>query len=412
MTTRADDPTTDRRGRAATPAELIDRARALRPMLLELQEEHAELGTYSKPVHDAFVEAGLYNILRPRRYGGYEYGLDTYFRVVVEIARADPGVGWAFELASSHNWQTASFWPERAQDELFAADPYIASSRALGVGATAVRVDGGYLLSGTWDYNSGCTYGTHALQLANVDGPEGPVPHMFAVPRSEYTIVDDWGGDRVIGMQASSSNSITMKDVFVPEHMAVVYDWKDHPWGAEGTAGYQLHQNPLYLGRTQFFFFAGLISTVLGAAWAAHDEYGQLMERATSFPPRMPRSESPEYQRWYGQILSLTNAADILFFGAIDQYAALNRRWTDGGPEFSPQEDCRLRASILPVAQLAGQVVDIAFSSGGSSSVSKKGARLGKYYRDVAMYKTHLGAQFDAVYASTARFAMGQPLTL
>lgn len=397
---------------AATPEELIQRARALRPRLLELQAEHADFGSYNEEIHQEFVKAGLYDILRPRRYGGFQYGLDTFFRVVVEIGRADPGAAWAFELGASHNWQAASFYPEKAQDEMFQAAPFVASSRAISFNASAERVEGGYRLSGTWDYNSGCRWSTHAMQVAPVDMGDGkdPVPHMFVVPRSEYTIVEDWGGDRVIGLQASSSNSITMKDVFVPEHMAVVYDFKDHPWGDVGTAGYQLHKDPLYLGRTQFVFFAGLISTVLGAAWASRDEYERLLERGTSFPPRMPRTESPEYQRWYGQILSLTDAADTLFFGAIDRYAAANRRWAEGGAEFTPQEDSRLRSSLLPVAQMGIQAVDIAFSSGGSSSVAKKGSRLGKYYKDVAMYKTHIGAQFDAIYASNARFVLGQPL--
>lgn len=395
-----------------TPEELIDRARAMRPRLMELQEEHAELGSYNQETHDAFVKAGFYDILRPRRYGGFQYGWDTFFRVVVEIARADPGVGWAFELAASHNWQAASFYPEKGQDEIFKASPFVASSRAISFNSSAKRVEGGYRLSGTWDYNSGCRWGTHAMQVAPVDMGDGkePIMHMFVVPRSDYTIVDDWGGDRVIGLQASSSNSIKMEDVFVPEHMVVVYDFKDHPWGETGTQGYQLHQDSLYLGRTQFVFFAGLISAVLGAAWAARDEYERLLERGTSFPPRMPRIDSPHYQQWFGKILSLTDGADTLFFGAIDRYTAANRRWAEGGEEFTPHEDSRLRSSLLPAAQLGIEAVDLAFSHGGTSSTAMRGSRLGKYYKDVAMYKTHIGAQFDMIYASNARFMLGQPL--
>lgn len=406
--------TTDHKSstRTATPDELVERARALRPRLLELQAEHAEMGSYNEEIHEEFVAAGFYDILRPQRYGGFQYGLDTFFRVVVEIARADPGVGWAFELAASHNWQAASFYSKEGQDAMFASAPFVASSRAIAFNTSAERVEGGFRLSGTWDYNSGCRWSTHAMQVAPVDMGDGkdPVPHMFVVPRADFTIEDDWGGDRVIGLHASSSNSITVENAFVPDHMAVVYDFKDHPWGTTGTAGYQLHQDPLYLGRTQFVFFAGLISTVIGAAWAARDEYERLLERGTSFPPRMPRTESPEYQRWYGQILSLTDGADTLFFGAVDRYAAANRRWAEGGAEFTPQEDSRLRSSLLPAAHIAMQAVDIAFSSGGTSSVSKTGSRMGKYYKDVAMYKTHIGSQFDAIYASNARFVLGQPL--
>ena len=35
-----------------------------------------------------------------------------------------------------------------------------------------------------------------------------------------------------------------------------------------------------------------------------------------------------------------------------------------------------------------------------------------KYYRDVAMYKTHIAAQWDVTFGSLSRFHFGQPLVL
>src|SRR5688572_27957652 len=72
----------------------------------------------------------------------------------------------------------------------------------------------------------------------------------FAVPRSEYEILDDCGGDLVLGMRASSSNSIRVERALVPEHLRVVYDFGEHVAGEAGTIGYRLHRNPVYLGRT------------------------------------------------------------------------------------------------------------------------------------------------------------------
>jgi len=236
-----DDPTSE---------DLIGRARALKERLRELQPQHAQLGTYSEEIHDAFTQARLYDILRPKKYGGLELGLETFFRVVAEIAAADPAVGWSFELGASHPYQFSSYFGERAQDEAYAAYPFVAASRAFPMTSRVERVEGGYRLSGRWDYNSGCTYSSHFMPVAPIPREDGSAPlHMFILPRSDYTILDDWGEGRTIGLHASSSNSITIEDAFVPDHNVVPFDFRDYEWGETGTPGYRLHGNPLYLGR-------------------------------------------------------------------------------------------------------------------------------------------------------------------
>jgi len=394
-----------------TSEEVVDRARGMRERLRELHEEHARLGGYSEEIHEAFTRAQLYDILRPRRYGGLELGLQTFYRVATEIARADPAVGWAYELGASHPYQFSSYFPEQAQAEAYRSYPFVAASRAFPLQATVEQAEGGYVLSGRWDYNSGCTWSSHFMPVAPIVQPDGtPRPHMFILPRSDYTILDDWGAGRTIGLHASSSNSITVERAFVPAHNVVPFDFREYRWGRTGTPGYRLHGNPLYLGRTATMFIAGLAVTQIGAAWASLDEYERLMrQRGTSFPPRMPRTEAPEYQLWYGRIQSLTDAADALLHSSIAELARRSAAWAEGGPEFGPVEDIRLRGTVAQAARLALEAVDLAFSTAGSSSSAVSGAKLEKYFRDSAMYRTHIGAQFDVLFASQARMAFGRP---
>lgn len=397
-----------------TAEDLVDRARALRPRLRELHAHHAEIGTYSEEIHQAFTEARLYDILRPRKYGGLELSLEAFFRVATEIARADPAVGWAYELGASHAYQFASFFPAAAQEEVFETYPFVSASRAFALASTVERVPGGYRLSGRWDFNSGCKWSSHFMPVAPLIEADGSqTDMMFIVPRSEFTIHDDWGAGRTIGMNASSSNSITMDEVFVPEHRAVVFNFKNFAWGRDGTPGYRLHRNPLYLGRTLTVFIAGLGVTQTGAAWACLDEYEELLQtKASSFPPRVPRTESPEYQMWYGQIMSLTESADALLIDSIRTLEQRCAAWAAGGPEVSVTDDARLRGRVLQGARLAEQAINIAFTTAGSSSSGKSGTNLEKYYRDAAMYRTHIGAQYDMLFASQARAALGKPLTM
>lgn len=394
-----------------TADEVIARARGMRERIRGMQREHEQLGTYSPEIHAAFTEARLYDILRPRRYGGLELGLKTFFKVACEISRADPGVGWSYELGASHAYQFSSYFPERAQEEAYQAYPFVAASRAFPITATAEPVEGGYILTGRWDYNSGCTYSSHFMPVAPIAGEDGtPVPHMFIIPRTDYTILDDWGGEEVLGLGASSSNSITVDEVFVPDYNVVRFDFKDYMWSEHGgTPGYRLIGNPVYLGRTTTMFIAGLAVSQVGTAWAALDEYEELMQRGTSFPPRMPRSQSTQYQQWFGRIQQLTDSADALLHATVAELEDRGYAWAEGGPEFTPAEDLRLRGQAAMAARLATDAVDLAFSTAGSTSAGKRGTRLEKYYRDTGFYKTHIGAQYDVFHLSQGRVGLGLP---
>jgi 3-hydroxy-9,10-secoandrosta-1,3,5(10)-triene-9,17-dione monooxygenase len=56
------------------------------------------------------LQAGFYHLTRPRTWGGYEFSLPDFLRVMREIARADMGTAWCLTLASGHNLQVASYW--------------------------------------------------------------------------------------------------------------------------------------------------------------------------------------------------------------------------------------------------------------------------------------------------------------
>jgi 3-hydroxy-9,10-secoandrosta-1,3,5(10)-triene-9,17-dione monooxygenase len=397
-----------------TGADLLRRAQDLRPAVEAEAEAAEQAGTYSAALHERFTAAGFYRILQPRRYGGYELELADFYRVVIEISRGDAGIGWNLALGAAHALQVGAFFPERAQEELFGPDGhFVGPSRAIPRG-TATHADGGFQVTGRWDYCSGATYSTHAIVLALVQSADGtPTGErvMVAIPRAEYEVIDDWGGAQTIGLRSTASNSIAAHDVFVPAHRAVRYDWKDFEMPADGTVGFRLHGNPLYIHRAMSFFYATLNATQIGNARAALDVYETMMrERPTSFPPPIPRSESVDYQRWYGDAASLIDTAELAFFGALARYAAKSRGFAERREPFTVADDGATRDVIAHTGRLAWEAVDLMFATGGTTA-ARTGSRLQRCFRDGAMFRTHIGAQYDVVHASTGRARLGQPLT-
>jgi len=388
-----------------TADEIVGRARALREQVLAEAGDAEQRGTYSAELQEQFVAAGFFRILQPRRFGGYEFGLDTFYRVIIEICSADASIGWNLCLGSAHALQVAAFFPERAQADLFGPDGhFVGPSRAIPRGKATPAPDG-YRVSGRWDYCSGSTYSTHVIALALVADSDKRI--MVAIPRSDY----DWGGGATIGLGGTASNTIIAENVFVPAHLAVRYDWKDFEMPREGTIGFQLHGNPLYLARAMTFFYASLNAVQIGNARAALQEYEAMMRtRPTSFPPPIPRSESVDFQRWYGEAYSLVDTAELAFFGAIARFADKCVGFAERGEPFTTADDGAIRDVMAQCGRLAWQAVDLMFASGGSSA-ARHGSRLERCFRDASMFRTHIAAQYEVVFASTGRARLGQPLT-
>ena len=101
-----------------TQEQIVDRARDMVPVLRLRQEEADELGQLPDSSSREFIDAGFYRILQPRRYGGYEFDLQTFSRVAIQLARGCPSSGWAYTLTAGHAHLLAAYFSEEAQTEI------------------------------------------------------------------------------------------------------------------------------------------------------------------------------------------------------------------------------------------------------------------------------------------------------
>jgi 3-hydroxy-9,10-secoandrosta-1,3,5(10)-triene-9,17-dione monooxygenase len=397
-----------------TPEELIARAAALKPLLRRQQAENEERGAYSEELHQAFLKAGLYRTVQPRMFGGYEFDIPTFYRAMLEISHGHPSVGWCLTLCASHPFLIASHWSEQAQRDLFGPDGHFAAPHRVPPSGTLTPVEGGYRLSGLWDFCSGIPYATHLVCGAQLPVTGGP-PQIFcvAVPRDKLRILDDWGGDQTLGMRASGSNSVEIKDAFIPAHYAVpmqqglfsrAEDMRD------GTPGTRLHGNPMYLGRVSGPYHMSLITPVIGAAKAALDEYEEIIRtKKTTFPPPIPRAEHEDFQRALGRAMILTDAAENLMIRGGEVYMEMCRRWAADGAPITVEQNLRLWAMMQEAGRMACDAVELLFKNAGTS-VTRKGSRMERYFRDAQMYRVHPSSLFENFWAPVGRAHLGLPI--
>jgi alkylation response protein AidB-like acyl-CoA dehydrogenase len=197
-------------------AELVDRARALAPLLKENAAEGEQTRRVVQESIDALADAGLFKLMVPRRYGGHETSLGTLLDVCAEVGAADGGTSWVVTLLNAGAWMTSLF-PVQAQDEVFGADPAAKVSGVVTPTSTSVKVEGGYRVSGRWYYNSGSWHADWAVLGIPFTDDDGKVVDqgIALIPRTDTTLEETWF---VAGMRSSGSNCLVAQDVFVPEH--------------------------------------------------------------------------------------------------------------------------------------------------------------------------------------------------
>ena len=398
-----------------TSEELLERAHALRPIFSQEIEKTNELTHISPELHAKVEEAGLYQLLTPKRYGGFEVDLPTYVAIWTEIARGDMSGAWNACLAANHALQLASWFPEQTQDEIFRTPGgFKAASVAAPLSGLARKVDGGWELNGKVSYCSGIPYSTHYMgqaltEPAEPGGPPGP-PILFFAPRDAFTILDDWG--ELTGLIGSGSNSIVFDAAVVPEHYVLESTHMADVDPGDGTIGYRLHGNPLYNSRGLGFFTMTVGGVMVGGAYGALDEFEHILKtRDLPRPPFGPRAADPDHQRWYGAALTKIATAE----GALQHSARMQMEFCRGvvhGRPYTWGDDQFVGTIAREAYSQAWQAMQEWIFRYSGSSAAKQGAKIERTLRDMATGWSHFNtANTDWSYGELGRWRLGQPRT-
>lgn len=370
-----------------TAEDFVRRARAMRDHLRSEQEATENRTYYSQETHEAFQQAGFYRMLQPKAFGGYELRMSEYFRVITEVARGCPSTGWCLCLGSAHVLNLASLFDPDVQIEAMGEDGHFIAPFQLMPSVRAIPHEDGWELNGTWGYCSGAPYSTHAEGAVLLPPGEDGAPRLgrALVPRSGYTVLDDWGN--TLGLRGSGSHSIRLENTVVPHHYVLQHDPNDVP--LDRTVGMAVHGNPMYTGRTRGLFFAEILAIAIGTARAMLDEYQlALLEKKPLWNPRALRAEDAHYQRWYGETNSLLDAADAVLHGLAERYHSLCEHAVRGEGEFSANDDGRLANLSQEGLRYATEAMDLMLRTGGSSAL-RRGSRTERYWRDFSTLRSH-----------------------
>jgi alkylation response protein AidB-like acyl-CoA dehydrogenase len=380
--------------REALRLVLLDAVESVRGAAEAGADEAESLGRLPDSVVQALDASGLFAMKLPAELGGAEADPITQIEVIETMAGIEPSVGWCMFIgATSIGWPGA-FLPEESIPRVFNSDhvPHVAGVG--GVRGRGVAVDGGYKISGRFQFASGIGHAEWLVGGAAIQDETGETleQRFFLIPVADAVNHDNW---QVAGLKGTSSGDFSTDGLFVPR--AMTWDWQDLAQGHPQRGGPIFNLGmPAFTSMEHAAFSLGVgrkcIDLVIEMAQAKRRGWGA---NATLVGDR------PVFQRFLGE-------ADLKLRAARALVVELQERaWNEvcAGRHIVPALGTELRSAGVLATEVAVDVATQAMRYGGGSALFLSN-KLQRCFRDLIASGQHLAVS-DTAYEAHAQFLLG-----
>ena len=373
---------------------LIGSALSLLPEIRGMADEIDDARQLQDRLVAKLADAGFFRMLLDRELGGLEADPLTAAQAVETLSTVSPSVGWVVMIVASTNFWTARVLPDEAIREIFTPGVSVNVVGNLVPHGQALKVDGGWRVSGQWPLGSGCHHGDWMASggwLHNDHGPimDGDVPawRVFYTPISDCRILDTW---YATGLRGTGSHDYTMDDVFVPDRLV-----SQHPLRAPS-----LRQSRHYTYSAMVV--AVMASVALGAARGAVDSLIEVMKEKQELPSSRPASTNVDKQGDLGTAEALVGSARAYLYDTLAQVWA---KITASEP-LSSELRARFRLACTNAGTASVDAVDRVYRAGGTDSVYTS-SPVERLFRDVHTVAAHV-AMRPSTFADGGALLLGE----
>ncbi|WP_269855516.1 acyl-CoA dehydrogenase family protein [Streptomyces sp. RPT161] len=377
--------TVGEQGRAAEPGageaavSLPERAAALVELLRSNADRTEQCRRVAEENIAALDEAGLFAITVPQRFGGRQASIRTLVEVGAELGRGCGSTAWITSLTNVSGW-LIGLYPQRAQREVYGANPRARACATLPPLGTSRAAEGGQVITGRWGFASGCLHADWALVGVPVSGGSGERldQGLALVPMGQLRIEDTW---HVAGMRGTGSNTLIADDVFVPWHRILSVSKAmrgEYPTEFKDEALYRAAFVPtlgLSLAGPQLGLARGGMELVLASLAKGRGISHTFYERAR---------QAPATQTQLAEAAQLIDTATLHLMRAADDVD----NWAASGRCMPVLNRTRVRMDIATVARRSREALDILLSVEGARSFADENP-LQRIWRDQETASRH-----------------------
>jgi 3-hydroxy-9,10-secoandrosta-1,3,5(10)-triene-9,17-dione monooxygenase len=378
---------------------LLQKAEELIPFLRAKAPETEQARWIGDEISRRMIEDGLYDLTRPRRYGGAELSIQDQANIIAKIGEGCMATAWVAALHNLSGWILGTA-PKALQDEIFNGGERAILSGIINPSGTLRQVDGGYVLNGKWPFASGCRDATWMLlSSTNMDEAGASRGRLSAiVPLSDLVINDDWN---TMALAGTGSNSVSAVDVFVPERRTY------NPGLA--VMGIVLSEfavdEPLYRSALMLATGVPLVAPVLGAARAMLEAFlVQVSSRALPYTTLKTLSEWSHTQSQVARAHCLIAEAEF----NLMECAVETDRAAENSAIMDIPSRARARAQMARCMDLCRDAANILMGLAGGSAISVSNP-IQRHFRDIHGANSHALLNPAVSYEVFGEALLGQP---
>ena len=371
--------------------EKLDGARELRELIRRHHAYADEARQLAHPVVEAMARLGLFRALVPSSAGGEEWPWPTWMRVVEELSTVDGAVGWNAGVGSAATAIVSGWVSADVGQTVFCQDPIGLVAGAGAPTGTAQPVDGGYRVTGRWQFGSGSPHASWFVAGYAVEGEAPRLGPMMLVPAKDVEIIDTWF---VGGMRGTGSQDFAVRDLFVPTAYTL-----------NAADDVPLHPGPLYRLPLVFTLCSSLGPLALGIARGAIDCFVELMAtKIDRFTGTALRERLTVQERVAKAEAAVRSARAFL-------YEMVHEIWgiVEQGARLTEQQLALFRLANMHAVAAGAQAVDLVYHAAGTSAIFTTNP-LERFFRDIHVATQHRCASPEELYQA-GRVLLGLPLT-
>ncbi len=385
--------------RSEAGQQVLEKINAVLPELALRAQETEDARRIPDDVVAIVEGTGFFKLMQPEQWGGYQVDPVTFYEAVRRLASACGSTGWVAGIIGIHNWHLALF-DQQAQEDVWGADPNVRISSSYAPMGAGEVVEGGYKVNGSWAWSSGCDIASWAV----VGGPvfkDGKAVDFvsFLIPREDYTIKDVWN---VVGLRGTGSNTLEVKDVFVPRHRMLSFRAM-----ATGEApGLERNTAPVYKMPWGTIHPSTISAPIIGMAYGAYEAHVEHQgKRVRAAYAGEKSKEDPFAKVRIAEAASDIDAAWRQLSGNLQaEYDLLL-----AGEEIPMDLRLAARRDQVRATGRAIAAIDLLFENSGAHAL-ENGTPIQRFWRDAHAGRVHAANDPERAYVAFGNGEFGVPI--
>ncbi len=379
--------------------EVLDRIDALLPAVRARADEAEQLRVLPEQTLTDLTEAGFFRLLQPARWGGYEADPTVFYTAVRKLASACGSTGWVAGIVGVHNWHLALF-DERAQQDVWGEDSNVRISSSYAPMGSGEVVEGGYKVNGAWAWSSGSAHCDWVVVGGPVFKDGKPVDFVsYLIPRADYEIDDVW---HVVGLKGTGSNTIVVKDAFVPSHRVLSF----RKMADLSAPGLERNTAPLYRMPWGTIHPTTITTPIVGMAFGVYDAHVEHQgKRVRAAYAGEKAKDDPFAKVRVAEAASDIDAAWTQVIGNVaEEYALLV-----AGEEVPMKLRARARRDQVRATGRAVEAINQLFEASGATALNE-GTVIQRLWRDAHAGRVHAANDPERAYVMYGNSEFDLPL--